>query len=259
VYFALKALVRTLILPPSGPLLLAIAGALLLRRWRRLGWTLLIVGLAASWLIATPIVADSLSRLAERYPALDLSQPTQAQAIVILGGGGERENAPEYRGPAAENVLLERLSYGAFIAHRTGLPVLVSGAPVEAFTMQTSLARDFGVKARWVDARSRDTYENAHFSARLLRASDVDRIILVTSSTHLWRAAHEFQGVGLQVVPAPSGVLSPRETNVFKFVPSPVALARSHAAIYELIGEPARRLQAALGVRERFDKKAAVP
>jgi hypothetical protein len=34
---------------------------------------------------------------------------------------------------------------------------------------------------------------------------------------------------------------------------------RSSAAVYELIGEPARRVQAALGVRERFDKKAAGP
>jgi hypothetical protein len=32
-------------------------------------------------------------------------------------------------------------------------------------------------------------------------------------------------------------------------------LARSNAALYELIGEPMRRLQAALGIRERFDRK----
>jgi hypothetical protein len=29
---------------------------------------------------------------------------------------------------------------------------------------------------------------------------------------------------------------------------------RSSAGMYELIGEPVRRLQSALGVRERFDK-----
>ena len=35
--------------------------------------------------------------------------------------------APEYGGPAAGPGLLERLSYGAYVARRTGLPVLVSG------------------------------------------------------------------------------------------------------------------------------------
>jgi uncharacterized SAM-binding protein YcdF (DUF218 family) len=258
VYFALKALARGIVLPPGGTLLLAIAGAVLLCRRRRFGWTLLIVGLACTWLLATPIVADAMTELAEHYPALDLSRPTQAQAIVILGGGGQRW-APEFGGPAAESELLQRLIYGAFVARRTSLPVLVSGAPFEAVVMTTSLARDFGVTPRWVDGQSRDTYENAHFSARLLREAGVHRIILVTSGTHLWRASHEFAGVGLEVVPAPAGVYTRRELGVFRLVPSPSALARSNAALYELIGEPARRVQAALGVRERFDKRAALP
>ena len=58
---------------------------------------------------------------------------------------------------------------------------------------------------------------------------------------------------GFDVVPAPAGVLATRETGVFRFIPDPAALIRSHAAVYELIGEPMRRLQAMLGVRERFD------
>ena len=81
--------------------------------------------------------------------------------------------------------------------------------------------------------------------------------MLVTSSTHLWRAAQEFQAVGLKVIPAPSGMVGQRESGVFRCVPGPGALLRSNAAIYEMLGEPMRRLQAALGVRERFDRKAA--
>jgi uncharacterized SAM-binding protein YcdF (DUF218 family) len=125
--------------------------------------------------------------------------------------------------------------------------------------MRTTLSRDLGVPARWVEDQSLDTYQNARFSVRLLRANGVKRIILVTSSTHIWRAAHEFQQAGLDVVPAPSGVWAPRELGVFRFVPSPSALLRSNLAIYELIGEPARKLQSALGVRERLDKRAQSP
>lgn len=251
-YFLVKAVLRSLLLPPASPLILALLGALLLRRHRRLGGTLVAVGFISLWLFSTPIVAAAMWRLAERYPALDLSKPIRAQAIVIIGGGGQRQFAPEYQGPAADDILLERLSLGAYIAHRTGLPILVSGAPSEAPIMAVSLTRDFGVNPRWLEDRSRDTYENARFSARILRAQGIQHVILVTSSAHLWRAAHEFQEAGLDVMPAPSGVSAPREITAMRLVPSAAALSRSSAAVYELIGEPVRWIQSALGVRELF-------
>jgi len=257
-YFILKALARGLILPPTGPVLLAACGALLIARRRRLGWPLLTLGLGLIWLLATPIVADALVRLTEHYPAFDPTHAPNAQAIVVLGGGSERAHAPEYAGgPAADSELLERLSYAAFISRRTQLPVLVSGTPLEALTMKTSLIRDFSVEPRWIDARARDTYENAHFCARLLQPEGIHSVVLVTSSTHMWRAAHEFEDVGFDVVAAPAGMLAPRELDVFRFVPGPTALLRSHVALYELLGEPLRRLQRVLGVRERLDRAAA--
>jgi uncharacterized SAM-binding protein YcdF (DUF218 family) len=256
-YFTVKAVLRSLLLPPASSLILALIGALLLRRHRRWAIALMILSAVSLWLFSTAFIADALSRLAERYPALDLSQPTDAQAIVIIGGGGIRNFAPEYGGPAPEYVLLDRLSYGAFVARRTGLPILVSGAPDEAIVMQTSLARDFGMTVRWIEGESRDTYENARFSARILQGIGIKRIILVTMSTHMFRAAQEFHGAGFEVTPAPSGVWTLREPGAMRFIPSPAALMRSNAAVYELLGEPARRLQAALAVREWFETKAA--
>jgi uncharacterized SAM-binding protein YcdF (DUF218 family) len=257
VFFWLKALARAFILPPGSSLILILIGALLIRRQRRFGWPVFVVGFASLWLMCTPIVADRLSRLAERYPAFDPSKPTGAQAVVILGGGGQRLKAPEYHGPVAEPMLLERLALGAYLARQLSLPVLVSGAPSEAITMPATLSRTFEVTPRWVEGNSRDTYENARLSARILLPEGVKRIILVTTSTHEWRAAHEFMDAGFEVIPAPAGVLAARELDAFRYVPGPMALWRSNAAIYELIGEPMRRLQAALGVRERLDKRVA--
>ena len=251
--FILKALLRSLILPPAGLLILAVLGLVLLRRRRNIGLSLLIFSVASLWLLSTPLIADSLTRVAERFPALDLTRPVQAQAIVILGGGSLRFAAPEYGGPAPEMELLERLTYGAFVARKTALPVLVSGSPREAFTMRVSLARDFGITARWVEDQSRDTFENARFSVKLLHADGVKRIILVTSSTHLWRATHEFQSAGVEVVPAPVGNWGPRQLTVLRLVPSPQGLLHSNAALYELIGEPVRRILALLHVRRQAD------
>ncbi|HXN79517.1 MAG TPA: ElyC/SanA/YdcF family protein, partial [Steroidobacteraceae bacterium] len=180
-FITLKSLLHTLLLPPAGPLLIAAAGAWLLRSrtsagTAKAGWLLLAAGLASLWLLATPLVADALARAAEREPALDLTRPLQAQAIVILGGYDQRSAAPEYGGePAPGSALLERLAYGAFLAHRTGLPVLVSGAAPEALAMRISLARDFRIEVRWVEDQSRDTFQNAQFSSRLLRAAGVSR------------------------------------------------------------------------------------
>src|SRR5690348_13628600 len=99
VVFVLKILARDLILPPASLLLLTLLGALLIRRQRRIGWALFVVGFGSMWLLCTPVVADWLTQLAEKYPALDPSKPVDAQAVVVIGGGEHREYAPEYRGP----------------------------------------------------------------------------------------------------------------------------------------------------------------
>jgi uncharacterized SAM-binding protein YcdF (DUF218 family) len=246
----LKSILRNLILPPAGLLLLAFIGLWLTRRHRRLGNTLIAVSLALLWLGSLPVVANSLQSLAERYPPLDLSRPVNAQAIVILAGGDARW-APEYDGPTTAHDTLERLMYGAYVARRTSLPVLITGSPEEARGMQATLSRNFGIEPRWVENRSGDTFENARYSARLLRADHINRIILVTTSTHEWRAAGEFVSAGLQVVPAPVGNYKPKGLHVASFVPATGALLRSHQAVYELIGEPVREILSALHLRRQ--------
>ena len=254
----IKTVLRQLLLPPSGPLLLALIGLLLLNRRPRLARGLLAVGLGSLWLLSTPVIADAITQLAEHYPPLDLSQIDGAQAIVILGGGGQRDLAPEYGGPAAEPEQLERLAYGAFVARRTGLPVLVTGFENEAVAMRATLRRNFDLDPRWVDDQSYDTFQNARNSARLLAADGVHRIILVTRATHMRRSVREFTAVGLEVEPAPVGMLSERDFGVLRLVPNPEALVRSHAAVYELIGEPVRAFLAATHLRRQQEPASSV-
>jgi uncharacterized SAM-binding protein YcdF (DUF218 family) len=249
--FQLRILLRTLMLPPACLLIIGALGLLLLTwRYRRLGITLAAASLAALWLTATPLVADGLERMADHYPALDLSRPVAAQAIVILGGGGYRKNAPEYGGgPAPEYAMYERLAYGAYVARHTGLPILVTGNGAEAVTMQVSLSRDFGVRTKWVDEAALDTYDNAHDSAQILRGAGITHIVLITSDTHLWRSAHEFEAAGLSVIPAPAGMWAPREIDILRFVPAASGMLRSYAAVYELAGEGIRDLLVATHLR----------
>jgi uncharacterized SAM-binding protein YcdF (DUF218 family) len=237
-----RTMFKDLVLPPPSLLLLALAGLLLLRRAPRLARVMIFTGIAGIWLMSTPVVADRLALWAEHYPPLNLAVPSGAQAIVVLGGGGQRSNAPEYGGAAAEPYLLERLVYGAYVAQHTGLPLLVTGYREEAAAMAQTLQRHFNIQPRWVDASSYDTFENADNSVRILKAAGVRRAILVTRATHMWRSVREFEAAGMPVVAAPVGSFAVRDLSPFLYLPDSQALTRSHDAIYELLGNVVRRV-----------------
>jgi uncharacterized SAM-binding protein YcdF (DUF218 family) len=253
-FFLLKRLLKTLLLPPAGPLLLVALGVwLVLRRGaspaaRKAGWACILGGVVSLWVLATPVVAEALTRAAEGYPALDPAQPLHAQAIVILAGG-EARTAPEYGGPAAGGVLLERVSYGGYLARRTGLPVLISAPAREALAMRVVLGRDFGIEPRWVVSTSRDTFTDAQLSSQLLRPDGIASVALVTSSNHEWRAAREFESCGLNVVPAPVHVWAPRAREPSDYLPDPAALVESTEALNEVLGDVVRRVFAATHLR----------
>jgi uncharacterized SAM-binding protein YcdF (DUF218 family) len=243
-YFVWKQLLKNLVLPPTGPLLLIAVGLVLLAlRRARLGGTILCaVGLAALWVLATPIVADSLVRWAERYPALVPAQVGDAQAIVILAGG-VRVDAPEYGTSAPGATSLERLVYGARLARSTQLPVLISGSRLETASMNEFLRQDLGVTAQWLENRSRDTHQNAQFSAVILAGAGVHKVVLVTSSAHMARSVVEFTQAGIEVVPAPAEMWTRREKGVMAFVPNANAQMRSQRALYEGLGRMVQDIQ----------------
>jgi uncharacterized SAM-binding protein YcdF (DUF218 family) len=252
----LKIVLHTLLLPPGVLLLLAAVGAWLAGRSqgraRRAGWGLFGAALALMWVLSLPIVAEGLEGVAQRDPPLDLRRAPEAQAIVVLGGYRERDAAPEFGGePAVGANLLERITYAAFLAERTRLPVLVSGTRAETDAMSYTMERSFHIRVRWREGRSRDTFQNARFSSQLLRAAGVDRILLVTDGDHEWRAANEFTAAGLQVLPAPTGLLGTRTRDAFDFLPNAAALAQSTEALYELLGDLAQRVFAVLGLRRQ--------
>jgi uncharacterized SAM-binding protein YcdF (DUF218 family) len=249
----LKTLIRSLVLPPAGPLLLGTLGIILLKRRPAIGRALLVFSVGSLWVLSMPLLADALEALVDRYPPVDLGAAATAQAIVILGGGGERAFAPEYGAPAAGPLLLERLAYGAYLARRTALPILVTGYQVEASAMQATLMQNFDSRARWVDNHSYDTFENARNSVRVLRADGIKRIVLVTHATHMRRSVQEFTAAGIEVVPAPLGMRKAGNFELYYWVldciPNADGLLRSYSALYELAGEPVRALLAYSGLR----------
>lgn len=237
----LKSLLSSLLLPPgNGLLLMAIAG---LGRRRRWAFSLAFLGALLLLLQSLPLVGAGLMGTLERRAGPVLQEAAGAQAIVVLGSGLEL-NAEEYGGDTATDRTLLRTRYGATLARRFDLPVLVSGGrPVnatrsEAEVMADILEKEFKVPVRWREMQSMDTIQNAALSAAILKKSGVRRIVLVTQAFHMPRAVRLFRAAGLEVIPAPThfktgGVGT---IGVADILPSASALHNSFYALHEWLG-----------------------
>lgn len=249
----LRAVLKAILFPPLLQILGVLLAFLLWSRRRVLASVLLAVSLGSWYALTLPVTASGLAGRIETYPALPSPSPVKdTQALVVLGGGAHR-NAPEFSGEDdASTATLVRLRYGALLHRETGVPLLVSGGRVydigdaEADIMQRVLQRDFRVKATWVESASRTTHENAEQSAAMLIPQGITRITLVTHASHMVRAVEEFERVGFQVLPAPTGFKSTSDTLpvVIRWLPHPSAWEYCQSAFNELAGRLWYRLSA---------------
>lgn len=234
---------KQLLLPPLGLGWLLLLAWLLVRRRPGLARWLLALFAALLLLLSLPPVSTFLIRSVEMESAA--SRFGTAHAIVMLGGG--RRLAFDAAGKVIDSgpglFTLERVHAGARLAKQTGLPVLLSSGkpdgfdPTEAEVMREMLARDFGVEARWLEDESRNTVENAEFTARILLPQKVRRIILVTSAFHMRRSLLAFERAGFVVLPAPvNPISSPPVRRWGDYVPNAPALLRSYYAFNEMGG-----------------------
>jgi uncharacterized SAM-binding protein YcdF (DUF218 family) len=251
---------RDLILPPAS-LFLVIAVGLVLWRWRpRAGRIVAGTGLALLAFLSTTGGARLFVAPVERLTAPRQAPERGGAPAREVVAAGRVQHAPEYDNlDIPDYITLARLRYAAHLQRRTGLPVLVSGgngssgvdpdaddrAWTKADAMAAALRDDFGVPVKWIEGRSRDTAENAAFSAALLRADGIQRILLVTDAMHMPRARTAFERAGLDVVSAPTMFFSRQPQPLHAWVPSPEGMRRSWYALYELIGIAWYRLRGA--------------
>ena len=240
--WAVTNFIAAFLLPPLNLLLLLGAGLLLLRRHPKIGKALLVAGFGLLWVLSTPIVVDSgMHWLESGFQPVTQPEPDQAQAIVILGGS-LYFHAPEYGGADTVNAItLQRLSYGARLHRETGLPVLTTGGAVnkhvpEGVLMAKRMQADFQVPVRWAEGRAINTYENARFSADILKRAGIRRIYLVTHAWHMRRSVMAFRSAGLDVIPAPMAFTTRYRNDVFAFLPSAAGLKEAYIFTHELIG-----------------------
>ena len=220
--------------------------ALCLAAWQRsrLAWMLGFVALVWLGVWSLPVASHSFRGALEAdYPPLALSALPQAEAIVVLGGGVRPaefvELLPNLTDPA------DRVWHAARLFHAAKAPLLVMSGGRDAFKSATSeaavmrqFAQDLGVPSRAIllEERSRNTRQNAEFTAEILKAKGVSRILLVTSALHMRRAVSLFELQGLTVIPAATDHEARTYFTVIDWLPDTSALDGSARAMKEIVG-----------------------
>ena len=231
------------LIPPNLFILLAMIGVLCAWRWRRAGLALATVMMACLYLAATPLASFWLVGAADRLAAVmpRLPAPGPPGAIVVLSAEFRPSSVPggnDLPGP----VTLERMAEAVREQRRTGLPILTSGGRVPyshdslAATMARSLETDFHVPVKWREERSLTTYENALYSAEILRHAGMSSALVVTNPWHMARALWSFYAVGFPVVAAPLPGHHVLRLGPAMLLPQVTSLLDSYYALHELIG-----------------------
>ena len=242
---------KTLVLPPGGVVLLGLIGLMFSRRF--FGKFLILIALAGLYMLSTPFAASRLMAGLETYPALTEKRiaATPAQGILVLGGG-RYSDAPEYGGDTVSPRLLVRLRYAAWLARKTGLPLFVSGGNTdeegrvpEAHLARQVLTQELGVTPAGVEDQSLTTWDNAHLSKSLLDSSGVKKVYLVTHAWHMPRAMAVFREAGVDAIAAPTAFYHKADfkERLSDWLPDAVALRYSYYALHEYLGRQWYRLR----------------
>jgi uncharacterized SAM-binding protein YcdF (DUF218 family) len=214
-----------------------------MRRRRHMSAGLGAVALIWLWLWSMPVCSVSLRGLIEsEFRPQQIQELPVAQAIVVLGGTMSGPDAwrplPDLSGAS------DRVWHAARLYHAKKAPLVVlsggnsaKGGMPEAEAMRMFL-RDLGVsdKAMLLEDRSRTTFENARFTATLLRKGEIQNVLLVTSALHMHRALAYFRDEGLQAIPAATDYEAAPIGSWQLFIPDAASLDGSTRAIKELIG-----------------------
>ncbi len=220
--------------------------------WRRLARTAALVGVltlaVCTW---TNIGAIAVQPLEERHPRPDPA-PTDVAGIIVLGGGFEG-GINKIRGGYELNSGGDRFVEAAILAHRFPQAKVVvtggSGALVldgvgDAETAPPMFeGLGIGRDRLILENESRDTYENAVFTHRMVQPKPGETWLLVTSAFHMPRSVGLFAKAGFPVTPWPTDYRTTGQERFGLMQDNPVdSLQTATLAVREWIGLVAYRI-----------------
>ncbi|HTH49084.1 MAG TPA: YdcF family protein [Candidatus Limnocylindria bacterium] len=177
----------------------------------------------------TNLPAWLLARLERPYDPLVRGWPTQADAVVMLGGTHAfTQRSPLHFGVGEAS---DRILAAVELARTTHARALVLGG--SKYEERGQLRPDSELLTAWFRAWNvptgeihllgicADTHDEAVRAVQLARAQHWQRIVVVTSGYHLRRAEATFRKLGLEIIPAGAEFLGLDSDGAFQFLPVP--------------------------------------
>jgi uncharacterized SAM-binding protein YcdF (DUF218 family) len=253
-FFALSKTLGVMALPTNFLIGLGILGVLLCAtRWARLGRGLAITAIVLLAIFGfSPLGNLLLYPLESRFPpwTAALGAP---DGIIVLGGPIDADLSVEHDVPVIRSAA-DRITAGAALARQYpnarfvftgGSANLISNDAREA-DYAGAVFESLGIaKSRLImERRSRNTYENALFTADMVKPKPGERWLLVTSAYHMPRSIGLFRKAGFAVEAYPVDWRVGRtlgESLAFTAVAND-GLARTDIGLREWLGLVAYRL-----------------
>lgn len=234
--------------------LLVLVFLLMFTRRLRAAWLLVLFIVLLVFVAGNNRTAYALIRsLESEYPPMSVEDTPNADVIVVLGGGLGLPHPPRLY-PDLNNSS-DRLLH-ALRLYRAGKAshILLTGGnvfPEPGLESESYYAR--GVLELWgvpesavvMETKSRNTLQNAQFTARILAQNHWGKVLLITSASHMHRAVMAFHAVGVAVIPVPVDYLAVKTSApaALGWVPNVDALAGTTYALHEYLGRLWYRLE----------------
>lgn len=253
----MNAIVLSKVIPPFlYPLTIAIGFGLiallflLLRKHAATALALILLittlGVAGNPRIGNYLVAD----IERTHLPMSAESTPHAGAIVMLAGVVGLPAPP--RISADLSGFADRMLHAARLYRAAKAPlIIVSGGNVfpqpgvkpESYYV-AQILQEWGVpkQAIIIEGNSRNTYQNALESKRILDERNIGKILLVTSALHMPRALAVFQSLGIEAIPAVTDImiadheLPDTHPAVLEWLPNAQSLLLTTLALKERLG-----------------------
>ncbi len=236
-------------LQPSALLLVIfVFGLFIYRRGRKKIAMRMIIAAVAIYAVAgvSPLANAIMLSLEQKYSQPELKEGERIEGIIILGGVID-SLVSGTRNEIALNEAAERLTEAAALAYRfPDARIVISGgdgALIYKSGDEATIAKAFFSRIGIDPARisletdSKNTWQNAIFTKRLVDPKPGERWLLITSAFHMHRAVGTFRAAEFDIIPWPVDFRTRGMEDLMRFSHAPsMAWRRIDLATKEWIG-----------------------
>jgi uncharacterized SAM-binding protein YcdF (DUF218 family) len=239
-FFSLSKLLVLFTDPLFFILLLTLVGVLKLKKKR----TFLLL-FCAFYILSIPFASQRMLFFLEHLEVSTVSNPITYDAVIVLTGMVNLEISTPDKIEFSDAV--DRILVGTeWVKNNKATHLIISGGSGALFENQKSeavilgsFAQKLGVLENRIllDTSSKNTFQNAVNTSALIREKQFNRVALITSAFHMFRANGCFKEMGIHADLLPVDFSSNPEVTDFRdFLPSTAALSQSNRFIHESIG-----------------------